>query len=104
MRSLKVFSNTTNISKTFTKDTLGVKVNSLDIPKSIVTDLEKHRVKVSKTKSNSISVESCQNRKTRVSQGLAFRVKFSNIGTRVYSPGNPAPIGIAIIGLNNYIL
>jgi hypothetical protein len=35
---------------------------------------------------------------------LPFRVKFTNIGIGAYGPNNPAPIGIAIIGLNNYIL
>jgi hypothetical protein len=35
---------------------------------------------------------------------LPFRVKFINIGIESYGPNNPAPIGIAIIGFNNYIL
>jgi len=35
---------------------------------------------------------------------LPFRVKFINIGIESYGPNNPAPIGIAVIGLNNYIL
>jgi hypothetical protein len=35
---------------------------------------------------------------------LPFRVRFINIGVIGYSPDNPAPIGIAVIGLSNYIL
>jgi hypothetical protein len=36
---------------------------------------------------------------------LPFRVKFTTVSlTTSYGPGNPAPIGIAVIGLNNYIL
>jgi hypothetical protein len=35
---------------------------------------------------------------------LPFRVRFKNIGFLGYGPNNPAPIGIAIIGFNNYIL
>lgn len=50
---------------------------------------------------------------TRVSDNLGnasfsftmpFRVKFINIGIPGYSPTNVPPIGIAIIGVNNYIL
>jgi len=35
---------------------------------------------------------------------LPFRVRFVNIGIESYGPNNPAPIGIAVIGFNNYIL
>lgn len=35
---------------------------------------------------------------------LPFRVKFTNIGIQSYGQGNAAPIGIAIIGLNNYVM
>lgn len=35
---------------------------------------------------------------------LPFRVKITNIMVEGYGPNNPAPIGIAIIGVNNYIL
>jgi hypothetical protein len=35
---------------------------------------------------------------------LPFRVKFANIVVPGYSSNNVPPIGIAIIGLNNYIL
>lgn len=35
---------------------------------------------------------------------LPFRVKFTNIDIPGYGPSNVPPIGIAIIGVNNYIL
>jgi hypothetical protein len=35
---------------------------------------------------------------------LPFRVGFTTISTGGYSPTNPAPIGIAILGSTNYIL
>lgn len=40
----------------------------------------------------------------RAESVLPFRVKFTNIGIQAYGPGNAAPIGIAIIGLNNYVM
>jgi hypothetical protein len=42
--------------------------------------------------------------KAKINYKMPFRVKFINIGIEAYGPNNPAPIGIAIIGLNNYIL
>ena len=39
-----------------------------------------------------------------IRQVLPFRVKFITIGIEGYGPNNPAPIGIAVIGFNNYIL
>ena len=41
---------------------------------------------------------------TRISQVLPFKVRFLNTKIGGYSPSNPAPIGIAVIGYNNYIL
>ena len=40
----------------------------------------------------------------QVTQKLPFRVKITNIGIPSYNSNTPAPIGIAIIGFNNYIL
>jgi ABC-type transport system involved in Fe-S cluster assembly fused permease/ATPase subunit len=39
-----------------------------------------------------------------INETLPFRVRFTNIGIQAYGPGNAAPIGIAIIGLNNYVM
>lgn len=40
----------------------------------------------------------------KVNQSLPFRVRLTNITISAYGPSNPAPIGIAVIGFNNYIL
>jgi hypothetical protein len=39
-----------------------------------------------------------------VKSDLPFRVRFTTINIEGYSRSNPAPIGIAVIGVNNYIL
>ncbi len=39
-----------------------------------------------------------------VVEHLPFRVRFSAIGLDTYDRGNPAAIGLAIIGYSNYIL
>jgi hypothetical protein len=35
---------------------------------------------------------------------LPFYVRFTNIGIPGYGPNNTPPIGIAVVGVNNYIL
>ena len=35
---------------------------------------------------------------------LPFKIRITNIMVPGYSPSNPPPIGIAIVGINNYIL
>lgn len=40
----------------------------------------------------------------RINEVLHFRVKFTNIQIPGYGPNNVPPIGIAIVGINNYIL
>lgn len=50
------------------------------------------------------SYETLSNVLCNVATIMPFRVKFQNIDIGGYSPSNPAPIGIAIIGFNNYIL
>jgi hypothetical protein len=42
--------------------------------------------------------------KIKIDKTLPFRVKFINIGIEAYGPNNPAPIGIAVVGYNNYVL
>jgi predicted RNase H-like nuclease len=43
-------------------------------------------------------------RKVIVREELPFRVRFINKGFLAYGPENPPPIGVAVIGFNNYIL
>ncbi len=42
--------------------------------------------------------------KVKINDNLPFRIKFLPGIVSAYSPDRPAPIGVAIIGLNNYIL
>lgn len=44
------------------------------------------------------------NKSTVIEQVLPFKIQFINIGIPSYGPSNIPPIGIAIIGINNYIL
>jgi hypothetical protein len=61
-----------------------VKIDSSDFPVSVIS--EGHRT-------------------VKIEQALPFRIRFTNITVPGYSyPNNVPPIGIAIIGLNNYIL
>jgi len=42
--------------------------------------------------------------KIQASQILPFRIQFTNTQIQGYDSNNPPPIGIAVIGVNNYIL
>jgi hypothetical protein len=44
------------------------------------------------------------NQVIKIQEVLPFRIKFVNVGIPGYGPGNVPPIGIAIVGINNYIL
>ena len=46
----------------------------------------------------------CKNRKAVLLYELPFKIRITNIKVPGYSPINVPPIGLAIIGLNNYIL
>ena len=71
--------------------------------KSIILE-KKNRVKSVKTSKyfNSKVIE--KRGDVRINQTLPFRIKITNIGIPGYGPGVGAPIGIAVIGFNNYIL
>jgi hypothetical protein len=45
------------------------------------------------------------NRKVEITEVLPFRIRFTTTNIRSnYAPGNAAPIGIAVIGVNNYVM
>jgi hypothetical protein len=46
----------------------------------------------------------CKKRKAVLLYELPFKIRITNIKVPGYTPINVPPIGIAIIGLNNYIL
>ena len=71
------------------------------------TVINKQKQKTQKIESKNFSIIRILETKNNVniSSVLPFRVRFENITVPGYSyPNNVAPIGIAIIGINNYIL
>ncbi len=49
-------------------------------------------------------VEECKVRLSEVIDKIPFKIRVTNITVPGYSPTNVPPIGLAIIGINNYIL
>ena len=72
-------------------------LSQVDYPKTII---------INATQGKTVFISDKETRYTEIMEVLPFRIKFTNIGIEAggYSPINPAPIGIAIIGYNNYIL
>ena len=64
----------------------------------------KRSSRIVREKNYPISRITGQSRTVLIKEQLPFRVKFTTIGIESYGPNNPPPIGIAIIGYNNYIL
>lgn len=46
----------------------------------------------------------CQDRMSSVMYKVPFKIKITNITVPGYSPIDVPPIGLAIVGINNYIL
>ena len=72
--------------------------------KAVISNIQEHKVGFIKTTDFYTAKISYGKPKVTINSVLPFRVKFINIGIGGYGPNNPAPIGIAIIGVNNYIL
>lgn len=72
--------------------------------KAVIKDIKEQRLASIKAVDFFRSKISDSPFKSKISSTLPFRVKFINIGIEGYGPNNPAPIGIAIIGFNNFIL
>lgn len=70
---------------------------------SVVTGIS-HNTKSIRLSNYPVAKISDQKINAKVTETLPFRVRFTTIGIESYGPGNPAPIGIAVIGINNYIL
>jgi len=71
---------------------------------ALILDKIKTRVKNIKTSDSFISRIIPQAGTVKIKQTLPFRIKITNIGVPSYSASNVPPIGIAVIGYNNYIL
>lgn len=72
--------------------------------KAVIKDVKDQKLVSIKTARSYRSKVSENPFRSSLSSVFPFRVKFINIGIEGYGPNNPAPIGIAIIGFNNYIL
>ena len=98
------------ISSKSNGQTKSVKTKSFSLAKifdkpfsSSVKSVE-HNTKTIKSSSYPVTKISEKKITAKVTETLPFRVRFTTIGIESYGPGNPAPIGIAVIGINNYIL
>lgn len=81
-------------------------INNSDLRASVITNGRYAKVKTATL----VSYQKMSNVKEanfsiiNVSDFLPFRVSFTNITVKPYDVNNIAPIGVAIIGVNNYIL
>jgi hypothetical protein len=72
--------------------------------KTVIKNVAFGLVKKVSFKTPFISTFKTKERKATIKETLPFRVKFTNVGiTHIITPGGQ-PIGIAVIGYNNYIL
>ena len=95
------------------KTGLAGSANSKEYPIAVIAN-EIHTAKVTDIKTNTAVPKTVDYSLTNVldvtrtvtaESILPFFVNFTNIGIEGgYGPSNPAPIGIAVIGTNNYIL
>jgi hypothetical protein len=78
------------------------KVSSFE-RKSFFTEKYSRNVSIKNKQYGSVVFKK-QLRTTVITEELPFRIRFTTIGIEGYGPNNPPPIGIAVIGFNNYIL
>lgn len=72
---------------------------------AVITDIRNVTKSIARSDYGIAKITDIKSNKTVINQTLPFRIKFINIGiTNQYNPESPAPIGIAVIGINNYIL
>jgi hypothetical protein len=71
---------------------------------AVISTKQKQKAKSLQSKNYPITRISQGRRTVKINEVLPFRVRFTNIMVPGYGPNNPAPIGIAVIGFNNYIL
>jgi hypothetical protein len=71
---------------------------------AVISNKQKQKIRFLESKNYPIAKISQGKRTVKINEVLPFRIRFTNIMVPGYSASNPAPIGIAVIGLNNYIL
>jgi hypothetical protein len=84
------------------KSARNTKISPID-HNSVVIDIS-NKTKNVKAKNYPITKINDIVRNVAINQVLPFRIKFTTVTIPGYGPNNPAPIGIAVIGVNNYIL
>jgi hypothetical protein len=72
--------------------------------KAVIVDDTKRFVKLIKNSNFFNSKIKFKPGKVKINETLPFRVKFINVGIESYNSRNAAPIGIAIIGVSNYVM
>lgn len=63
--------------------------------KAVIQDVKDQRL---------VSIKASDSYRAKIVYDLPFHVRFINVGIPGFGPNNTAPIGIAVIGFNNYIL
>lgn len=72
--------------------------------KAVIVGKPKHITRSIKNSDFSNSKITHKSGNVKINHTLPFKVKFINIGIQAYGAGNAAPIGIAVIGVNNYVM
>jgi hypothetical protein len=72
--------------------------------KAVISDKIKFIVKTVKASDFFNSKVTYKSGNVKINQTLPFKVKFINVGIQAYGRGNAAPIGIAVIGVSNYVM
>ena len=72
--------------------------------KAVILDKAQRKLKSLKASNFLISKILFKSGTVKIKETLPFRVKITNIGVPSYSATNAPPVGIAVIGFNNYIL
>jgi hypothetical protein len=72
--------------------------------KAVIINDHQGRVGYVKQSNYFKSKVSSETKYSKIISKLPFRVRFVTIGVEGYGPNNVPPIGIAIVGVNNYVI
>lgn len=102
MAKVKVYSLVDNRLDIFDKSDRLLSVEDISERKVEIKELN-HKTKITEL-NNSVDLVDIQARIAVAETILPFKVRFTNIDIPGYGPSNVPPIGIAIVGVNNFIL
>lgn len=97
---INVSNGTSSVIDDCYKDSVVIDVNN----KSEVLYTPEFEANVTNVINGFAIVEECKNRLSEVIDKMPFKIRVTNITVPGGGPANVPPIGIAIIGFNNYIL